>query len=92
MEMCPMECFFRATCRLGVRLCVNVVALRYRRGMADEYEDPSGSTMAFRAYMNRQEQEQQAEAAPVKSSNLPLIIGGVVAAVAVVAVVLFFVL
>ncbi|MDR7280982.1 hypothetical protein [Catenuloplanes atrovinosus] len=59
--------------------------------MADEYEDPSGSTMAFRAYMNRQEQEQQAEAAPAKS-NLPLIIGGVVAAVAVVAVVLWIVL
>jgi hypothetical protein len=63
------------------------------RGMADEYEDPSGSTMAFRAYMNRQEQEQQAAApAPAKKSNLPLIIGAVVGAVVVVGVLLFLVL
>ncbi|WP_033345533.1 hypothetical protein [Catenuloplanes japonicus] len=61
--------------------------------MADEYEDPSGSTMAFRAYMNRQEQEQQAAepAAPTKS-NLPLIIGAGVAVAVVVGVLLFFVL
>ncbi len=63
------------------------------RGMADEYEDPSGSTMAFRAYMNRQEQGQEEQQAPAPAkSNLPLIIGAAVAVVAVVGVLLFLVL
>jgi hypothetical protein len=60
--------------------------------MADEYEDPSGSTMAFRAYMNRQEQAQEQQAAAPAKSHLPLIIGGAVAALVVVGVLLFLVL
>lgn len=40
--------------------------------MSDEYQDPSGNTQAFRAFVQREE--------PARSkSNLPLIIGGAVA-------------
>ncbi|MEV4758295.1 hypothetical protein AB0J86_24695 [Micromonospora sp. NPDC049559] len=51
--------------------------------MADEYVDPSGNTQAFRAFANTPERAEQAE----PSSKLPLIIGVVVAAVVVIALV-----
>ena len=46
--------------------------------MSDEYQDPSGNTQAFRAFAQRDE-----PATPKKGPNLPLIIGGAVAAVVI---------
>ena len=48
--------------------------------MSDEYQDPSGNTQAFRAFAQRDEQAQP-------RSNLPLIIGGAVAALVILLVV-----
>jgi hypothetical protein len=54
--------------------------------MSDQYQDPSGNTQAFRAFVQRDE-----PAAPTRS-NRTLIIGGVVAAVVVIALVIVAVL
>jgi hypothetical protein len=48
--------------------------------MSDEYQDPSGNTQAFRAFAQREEPAQT-------RSNLPLIIGGAVAALVILLVV-----
>jgi hypothetical protein len=48
--------------------------------MSDEYQDPSGNTQAFRAFAQREEPAQA-------RSNLPLIIGGAVAALVILLVV-----
>jgi hypothetical protein len=48
--------------------------------MSDEYQDPSGNTQAFRAFAQSDEPEQS-------RSNLPLIIGGAVAVLVILLVV-----
>ncbi len=59
-------------------------------GMPDQYQDPSGNTEQFKAFMARQEAT-PAAAAPVSSSKLPLIIGAVVVAVIVIALIAWLV-
>jgi hypothetical protein len=52
--------------------------------MSDSYSDPSGNTAQFQAFVQRSEPE------PVRRSPVPLILGLVVAAVVVAAVIAFF--
>ena len=52
--------------------------------MAENYTDPSGNTAQFRAFVDSPEPAASAAAAP---SRLPLIAGGAVAAVVVVALI-----
>jgi len=52
--------------------------------MSDNHVDPSGNTEAFRAFTQNPPQEQAA-------SKTPLIVGGVVAAVVVIAVLIWLV-
>ena len=52
--------------------------------MSEEYNDPSASTQAFRAWVDN-----QAEAPEAARSKLPLIVGAVVLAAVVLAVVIF---
>ena len=59
-------------------------------GMPDQYQDPSGNTEQFKAFMARQEAP-PAAAAPVSSSKVPLIIGAVVVAVVVIALIAWLV-
>ena len=56
-------------------------------GMPDQYQDPSGNTEQFKAFVARQEAPPAAAPAPVSSSKLPLIIGAVVVAVIVIALI-----
>jgi hypothetical protein len=53
--------------------------------MSDNSVDPSGNTEAFRAFSNTPEE-------PAPANRTPLIIGGVVVAVVVIALVLWLVL
>ena len=59
-------------------------------GMPDQYQDPSGNTEQFKAFMARQEAP-PAAAAPVSPSKLPLIIGAAVVAVIVIALIAWLV-
>lgn len=52
--------------------------------MSDNHVDPSGNTEAFRAFTQNPPQEQAA-------SKTPLIVGGVVAAVVVIAILIWLV-
>jgi hypothetical protein len=52
--------------------------------MSDNQVDPSGNTEAFRAFTN-------ASAEPDKASRTPLIVGGVVAAAVVIALIVWLV-
>jgi hypothetical protein len=54
-------------------------------GMPEEYMDPSGNTQQFKAFAARQEPP-----APAAPSRLPLVIGAAVAAVVVVALIVWF--
>jgi hypothetical protein len=51
--------------------------------MSDNSVDPSGNTEAFRAFTQKAPQE------PATASRAPLIIGGVIAAVVVIAVIIW---
>jgi hypothetical protein len=53
--------------------------------MSDNSVDPSGNTEAFRAFTERT----SPEPAPASSSKTPLIIGGVVVAVVLIAVIVW---
>ena len=58
-------------------------------GMSNDHVDPSGNTQQFQAFMARQE---ATPAAIPAASRMPLVIGAVVAAVIVIAVVVFLAL
>lgn len=53
-------------------------------GMSEDYVDPSGNTQQFKAFADRSE-----PAAPAAPSKLPLIIGAAVAAVVVLALIVW---